>query len=203
MNSIPIIQCPIDCLASFSEVLEYDWDGLDAFLKQRAIYNPVVVDIGANVGAFALWAQGRFPRSKIICYEPHPETFTFLELNVRNFAQCYNAAVSVHENIYIEEGRNRLCTTITQWPKDLNAPRATSIMPRMAVHKANIVKMDCEGGESDIIVNLQGNFPDFLVFEYHSEELRVRCEDALLHEMTLVGSSVMRPGIGILKFAKI
>jgi len=32
--------------------------------------HPVILDIGANIGAFAKWARGRWPNALIHCYEP-------------------------------------------------------------------------------------------------------------------------------------
>ena len=41
----------------------YDGVGLD------------ILDVGANVGSFALWATARWPGSVVTSYEPHPGTF--------------------------------------------------------------------------------------------------------------------------------
>ena len=41
-----------------------------------------ILDIGANVGAFSLWADMRWPGSTIHAYEPHPETFRLFQRNV-------------------------------------------------------------------------------------------------------------------------
>jgi hypothetical protein len=54
-----------------------------------------ILDIGANVGSFALWAELRWPGSKIRCYEPNPGTFAFLKRNTAGHPAitCHNAAL--------------------------------------------------------------------------------------------------------------
>lgn len=200
-SEIPIIQCPLDCLASFGEVWngQYDWSGLDNLLGRHAVYSPVIVDIGANVGAFAIWARHRFPRASVSCFEPQPEIAGYLKNNVEHFAKVCCGAISIHRGVQVIEGRNRLCTSFYGIAVTGNIK---TIHPSLACADANIVKIDCEGGEADIVENM-GRIPEYLALEYHSDELRVRCEKALAGKMSLVGSSVLQPGIGILKFAKL
>ncbi len=41
--------------------------------------NPVVVDIGANVGYFSLYMLSRFPRARVFAFEPMPFNFQQLQ----------------------------------------------------------------------------------------------------------------------------
>jgi FkbM family methyltransferase len=61
----------------------YDGVGLD------------ILDVGANVGSFALWATARWPGSVVTSYEPHPGTFEFLTRNtaLRRDIVTVNAAL--------------------------------------------------------------------------------------------------------------
>jgi predicted RNA methylase len=43
-----------------------------------------VVDIGANVGAFSVWAAHRWPGSTVDAIEANPATFRVLESNARS-----------------------------------------------------------------------------------------------------------------------
>src|SRR3954454_8777689 len=52
-----------------------------------------ILDLGANLGAFWLWAQRRWPHSTITAYEPEPEAFALLERNTGVRVRCVNAAV--------------------------------------------------------------------------------------------------------------
>ena len=61
-----LAECPANLLG-LVDVLDgaYDVHGLEF---QRP---PVVLDVGANVGAFAVWAGKRWPGAIVTCYEPH------------------------------------------------------------------------------------------------------------------------------------
>ncbi|KAJ8121815.1 hypothetical protein ONZ43_g1827 [Nemania bipapillata] len=43
---------------------------------------PFVIDAGANIGMFSLYMKHKFPRSKIIAFEPAPETYGLLRRNL-------------------------------------------------------------------------------------------------------------------------
>ena len=42
-----------------------------------------VIDIGANIGMFALWAEPQIPLGRLICIEPNPSALEFLRMNIR------------------------------------------------------------------------------------------------------------------------
>src|ERR1700677_2607526 len=43
----------------------------------------VVIDVGANIGMFALWTEPQIPRGRLICIEPNPRALECLRMNVR------------------------------------------------------------------------------------------------------------------------
>lgn len=47
---------------------------------------PVVVDVGANIGQFTNAAKLFFPNSRVLAFEPDPETFADLRRNTRMFS---------------------------------------------------------------------------------------------------------------------
>jgi FkbM family methyltransferase len=42
-----------------------------------------VIDIGANIGMFALWTEPQIPRGRLICIEPNPRALECLRMNIR------------------------------------------------------------------------------------------------------------------------
>lgn len=46
------------------------------------IDNPYIIDIGANVGGFAVWAHEYFTNPKIDCYEPIKANYDLLRQNI-------------------------------------------------------------------------------------------------------------------------
>lgn len=59
---------------------EKDW--LKKYLKGKK--NPVIVDIGANVGEYTKGVLKINPSSEVISIEPHPKTFLKLTKNIQN-----------------------------------------------------------------------------------------------------------------------
>ncbi|KAI0912705.1 FkbM family methyltransferase [Ustulina deusta] len=43
---------------------------------------PFVIDVGANIGMFSLYLKQKFPSSKILAFEPAPETYNILRRNL-------------------------------------------------------------------------------------------------------------------------
>ena len=50
--------------------------------EMRIPDRPTIMDIGANIGIYAIWAHRRYRPSAICCYEASPRTFAFLEDNI-------------------------------------------------------------------------------------------------------------------------
>ena len=58
--------------------------------------NATVFDIGANIGLFSLYINSKFPTSKLYAFEPVPDIYQRLCLNVAEFAntiQTYNCGL--------------------------------------------------------------------------------------------------------------
>lgn len=51
----------------------------------RAMSAPLVLDLGANIGLFSLYAAKNFPRAKIVAIEPEAENFALLAGNTAGF----------------------------------------------------------------------------------------------------------------------
>lgn len=56
---------------------------------------PVVVDVGANIGMFSLWAAGKWPGARLFSFEPVPRTFEALRRNVAHLpdVKVFNLAL--------------------------------------------------------------------------------------------------------------
>src|SRR5215470_12198605 len=70
----------IDCPPAMAPHVQKIADGEYEIPYQHP--NPVILDIGANVGGFAAWASQRWPASLIHCYEPLPDNFALLQKNL-------------------------------------------------------------------------------------------------------------------------
>src|SRR5437773_1931564 len=60
--------------------------------------SPFIIDCGAHIGISVLYFKKLYPRAKIAAFEPNPDTFKLLELNIRqnnlSDVKLVNAAIS-------------------------------------------------------------------------------------------------------------
>ena len=57
-------------------------EGIYAHREMRVPKNPTIMDVGANIGIYSIWAQRQYQPQAIYSYEASPKTFTFLQDNV-------------------------------------------------------------------------------------------------------------------------
>jgi FkbM family methyltransferase len=166
-----------------------------AFLFQetwlRQIYAPhgyeiedgeTVIDIGANIGIFAIYAATRARDVKVYAYEPFPENVKWLR---NNLADSGVSNVQVNQKaVGAETGLRNLQVNSDDWIMHSlfgNGSEANSglpvecvsfddVMNQNGIEQCDLLKLDCEGSEYEI---LQRCAPETLrrvrriVGEYH------------------------------------
>jgi FkbM family methyltransferase len=166
--------------------------------------NPVILDIGANIGSFAAWAIERWPGCSIHCYEPMPGTFELLRYNLRDLV---GASVSLNNFAIGDPARTRLflgknnCGEASFFDLGEQSSESVEVVTKApdVLPKAEILKIDTEGSEIDILAGMrQINF-DVVLLEYHSEQNRRR-SDELLSDYLLIGGEIRCLHRGILKY---
>jgi FkbM family methyltransferase len=134
----------------------------DVPLDQSA---PVIIDIGANSGLFALRIKQLYPSAKISCYEPFPANFTQLQntISVNKLdsvtplqkavgARPGRAKLFIHKrnigghSFYATEARNADYV-------DVEVVDLPSILGDLD-QEVDLLKLDCEGAEFDILMGL-------------------------------------------------
>jgi len=125
-----------------------------------------VIDIGANIGLFALWAGTRAAGVSLLAVEPSPRMCEFLRANtIRN---GINATV-VQAACGSRNGRATLYsrgteTKNTVYPCDafhaelqpmeeVELISLAELFRRFNIACCNLLKLDCEGAEYDILLN--------------------------------------------------
>jgi FkbM family methyltransferase len=169
---------------------------------------PVVLDVGANIGGFAIWAIRRWPSCEIHCYEPLPQNFEVLKTNIEilknagitNQININNCAIGDPRHSRIFLGRNN-CGEASFF--DLG--EQTTVSVEVVTHgsgilpRAQILKMDTEGCEIEILSGLPTINFDAIMLEYHSEKNR-RDIDSLLQNYVLIGGHARCLDRGVLKY---
>ena len=113
-----------------------------------------IIDVGANIGLFSLWARHHFPAARIHAYEPNEEMVQYASRNISG------AKVSLFkEGISSEDGTGRLVTNdssrMVKVHKDsCGLIKLTGLDVAIARigGKLDLLKLDCEGGEWEIFL---------------------------------------------------
>jgi FkbM family methyltransferase len=117
--------------------------------------NDVVLDIGANIGVFALYAATRAPGVEVYSYEPFPENARYFERNLKESklknVHFFNKALSdqigtqtlhIHDSWILHSLTEKIpggeeitvdCTSLDEALKN--------------IPECHLLKLDCEGGE--------------------------------------------------------
>ncbi len=94
--------CAVDLLPFAYEqrgILKYkDGDSGEDFFVKCVLPNclgdnPVIIDVGANRGAFSSLVHSVFPKASIFAFEPNPCLREILQVHVATYASIYNVAV--------------------------------------------------------------------------------------------------------------
>jgi FkbM family methyltransferase len=136
---------------------KYDYFGY------RVAPGDVVVDIGANIGAFSVYAAKMCGASRVLSFEPFPDTFKVLNANVdKNDLQnvtYVNQAIAGNRGRRtmavdsVDFGCNSLITGSFERTLDVECSTLDDVFERYSLTNIDYLKMDCEGAEYEILEN--------------------------------------------------
>jgi FkbM family methyltransferase len=170
-----------------------------------------VVDIGANVGLFALYMKRVRTQSEIYCFEPVPATLELFKNNIGNDPQVhlYPYALSNREQtaqLHLHpwnSGENSLKADANTPVETIRVPvkDAATVLRQIGLSYIDILKIDTEGCEVEILESLQPYLPyvGIVMVEYHSEKDR-RSIDHRLETHLLFDANICKPQLGIVKY---
>ena len=143
---------------------------LHKFLKPKM----VVVDAGANIGVFTLFAANRVPSGKVIAFEPVPSVHQRLQENIglNHFKNITCVAKGLSDTtgtlpIYEIDSNNEGLSTL--YPGDLRQLRHTEVpivpldetIASYSLQRLDLIKMDIEGGELMALRGMKKAIQDF------------------------------------------
>jgi FkbM family methyltransferase len=154
----------------------------------------LVVDLGANVGFSVVLFAERFPRARILAFEPHPQHLAQLYQHVllndlSERVEIVGAAASDasgHAFITEEENESRVVSV----PGKSRVPiRVRDLFGELAGQKVDLLKMDIEGGEFELLRDRRFSElrPHTIVLEWHNTERTPDGKRFCLERLTELG----------------
>jgi len=144
-------------------------------LEQKSGGSSSVLDIGANIGLFSLWARRNFPQAVIHAYEPNPRLIEFTRSNLKQAGvRLFDEGVGSDLGFAVMEDRqeSRLGRVKLGAQAGIRITPLAEAIQRMG-GSVDLLKLDCEGAEWDILRD-ECSFARvrFIRMEYHLVENR-------------------------------
>jgi FkbM family methyltransferase len=162
----------------------------------------VVIDIGANIGVFALYAAHTASGSTVYAYEPMPQTFSLLQKNIaenslHNRIHAFPLGVAAQtgtrdfhltdgspfNSLYEQSRSNGSKVTIT-------TTTLAAILHDNQLEKVDLLKIDCEGAEFEILYATPASVFEKITelrLEYHDHDGPNANHEALQQFMKTMG----------------
>ncbi len=144
-----------------------------------------VIDIGANIGAFSVYAAKQVPRGRVIAFEPASDNYEFLArnaaLNRLNNLTPVRAAVAGQAGVitlYLGEASGVHSTTkghltVSTGTEEVEAISLEGVFERYKLDRCDLLKLNCEGAEFEILYSAPESILakiQRIAMEYHAKE---------------------------------
>lgn len=175
--------------------------GEEAFLRliAEAWDKPLVIDVGANVGAYSAKVKSLCPDAVIYAFEPHPKTFARLSSNASEKgytainAGCSDMRARVELYDYKESGDGsshaslygEVIEELHEAERQSHTVDVTTVdgfVDQREIHKIDLLKIDTEGSELKVIEGARKSISAGLIDVIHFE----------FNEMNVVSRSFFR-----------
>jgi FkbM family methyltransferase len=175
---------------SYRNVRELEVISDDIFAKNTYFFesdsaSPRIIDCGGHIGLAVLYFKSIYPNSKIITFEPNPETFFLLKRNIvqngLRGVEAVNAALSRENNKYgalyvgedfIHAWDSTGTIKADLWPNMDQYRRISVQTARLSSYingNVDFLKLDIEGAEYEVLKESRAKMGsvDAITLEYH------------------------------------
>lgn len=137
----------------------------------------VIMDVGANIGTFGIWAMKKFDAERVICFEASPVTFGYLVTNLLKAQRGTKAGELIPVNLAVSNKAPAYVTifhrfdlsgasTMRQEGRDLGHGyriRATTVsdeIDALDIEHVDLLKIDVEGHYLEVLQGIDdADFP--------------------------------------------
>lgn len=167
--------------------------------------DPIIFDVGANIGDYSKALADQFPNSSIYSFEPHPKTFSILRSNISNKnVKLFNFALGEKKDtltLYDRADSNgspfaslhkeAITDILNQETIEISVPVSTldEFALENKISYIDFLKIDTEGNELSILKGAKKLL----------EECKIGCIHFEFNEMNIVSRTFMRDFRIILK----
>ena len=183
-----IIRNKSDSIAFFEVFFLNTNDYMDEFKIKE---NDVIVDIGAHIGYFSIHSSINAKKGKVFAFEPYVESFKVLTKNLKinqiENVIPQNLGVTKKSGtnfLYLKKNLsigNSIYKNANSDDKiDIETISLQDIIKNNDLQKINILKLDCEGAEYQILLNLDNQILqkiDRIVSEMHPKIENFKIKD--------------------------
>jgi FkbM family methyltransferase len=138
----------------------------------------IVIDIGAHIGGFSLYASDRSKEGKIFSFEPFESTFQILKKNIETNNK--KNIIAYQKAVGKKSGKTKLYVSNTNYAENSVYKKTSSfvevdmltlgdIFKHNNLSHCDVIKLDCEGAEYDILFSSKKELKlvNQLIMEYH------------------------------------
>jgi FkbM family methyltransferase len=142
----------------------------DYFAIPLNVKPKTILDIGANIGAFALRARQEWPKARIVCYEPIASNVEKLRANV-DAKWCQVEPYGVRANSGKDQifvGDMFVTGSFIKGARQTSEAVEVDCVAAADLPSYDLVKIDTEGCELEILQNLNLRKTQVVMLEHHS-----------------------------------
>ncbi len=163
------------------------YDEVEEYFLPLPFEPKTILDIGANIGAFAQQAHNRWPKAQIICCEPMPFNVCHLRRNVPASVEIISAAVREHSGIdEIFIGDNFVTGGLFQLGRQTQQKFLVECIAAKELPSCELLKIDTEGCEVEILRHVRLANTRAIFLEHHSRPDAETIKAMLAPEFSLV-----------------